>query len=189
MDARGSPTASSWHTVLSSSASQTDGVLRDAVHFYQKSSSTTDDFDIPLMGYRLPQASPGNTNNKGDAQNILRSFNDLRRAWKWEIFTLLVGMYALCDIIVLLALYRNQPTSEWKLKLELGTAIAVLSQVAHSAFLVPVAACIGQLKWNWLQDRASKTGQAATAIDIRRFDEATRGPWGSLLLLLKIRQL
>jgi hypothetical protein len=59
----------------------------------------------------------------------------------------------------------------------LATAIAALSQVAQSALLVSVSSCIGQLKWSYLRKECS-------TLDISRFDDASRGPQGSFMLLL-----
>lgn len=62
---------------------------------------------------------------------------------------------------------------------QLSTVVAALSQAAQSSLMVPVASCIGQLKWPWLQTR-----QPMSYIHI--FDEATRGPNGSVWLLWRL---
>ncbi|KAK6855613.1 hypothetical protein PG995_007764 [Apiospora arundinis] len=48
-----------------------------------------------------------------------------------------------------------------------------------SSLLVPVSSTIGQSKWSWIGKRRRKLE------DIAAYDEASRGPWGSLVLLLK----
>ncbi|KAK8009694.1 hypothetical protein PG989_000627 [Apiospora arundinis] len=48
-----------------------------------------------------------------------------------------------------------------------------------SSLLVPVSSTIGQSKWSWIGKRSRKLE------DIAAYDEASRGPWGSLVLLLK----
>lgn len=102
------------------------------------------------------------------------------RSWKWELATWLLGTTALGAIITLLILYRDKPVKNWPVGFSLATTIAALSQVAQSALLVSVSACIGQLKWSYLRNERS-------TLDISRFEEASRGPRGSLMLLLSTR--
>ncbi|KAF2792355.1 hypothetical protein K505DRAFT_210984, partial [Melanomma pulvis-pyrius CBS 109.77] len=54
---------------------------------------------------------------------------------------------------------------------------------AQLALLVPVASCIGQLKWLWFKAKPRKT------TDLERFDMASRGPEGSLKLLFQLPRL
>ncbi|KAI1507121.1 DUF3176 containing protein [Pyrenophora tritici-repentis] len=108
-----------------------------------------------------------------------RSARTSLRAWKWELATWLLGTTALCAIVTLLILYRDKPLKEWTANFRLATAIAALSQVAQSALLVSVSSCIGQLKWSYLRKERS-------TLDISRFEQASRGPQGSLMLLLSI---
>jgi hypothetical protein len=101
-------------------------------------------------------------------------------AWKWELVTWLLGTTALGAIIILLILYKDEPLKKWTAEFRLATAIAALSQVAQSALLVSVSSGIGQLKWSYLRKERS-------TLDISRFEEASRGPQGSLMLLLSTR--
>ena len=109
-----------------------------------------------------------------------RSLWTLLRLWKWELATWLLGTTALGSIITLLILYKDKPLEDWTFNFRLATTIAALSQVAQSALLVSVSSCIGQLKWSYLRNERS-------TLDISRFEEASRGPQGSLMLLLSTR--
>lgn len=63
-----------------------------------------------------------------------------------------------------------------------NSLVAIFSTIAKSALLVPVSECIGQLKWVYFQVTQSKPlGQ------LHEFDRASRGPWGSLTFLLRLR--
>jgi hypothetical protein len=57
-----------------------------------------------------------------------------------------------------------------------------LSKVASAALLLPVSEALGQLKWSWFQG-----GKSQKMWDFEIFDNASRGPWGSLLLLVRTR--
>jgi hypothetical protein len=96
--------------------------------------------------------------------------------WGWEIATWVLGTAALVVIVALLITYRNERFDSWHSDIQITTIIAALSQLSQSALLVSLAACLGQLKWTWLRDERS-------AGDLQLFDEASRGPYGSLQLL------
>jgi hypothetical protein len=110
-----------------------------------------------------------------------RSIWTLLQEWRWEFSTWLLGTFALTAIVALVVLYRDRSLKEWTSDISLATVVAALSQVAQSSLLVSVSSCIGQLKWEWLR-------QKRPASDLDKFDEASRGPQGSLLLLLRSRQ-
>jgi len=60
-------------------------------------------------------------------------------------------------------------------------AISVFSTLSKSALLVAVAEGISQLKWIYFRERRHRL------YDLQVFDEASRGPWGSLQLLWVLR--
>jgi len=63
---------------------------------------------------------------------------------------------------------------------QITSLIAALAQVSQSSLLVATAASIGQAKWSWLTTERE-------AVDIDRFDLASRGPDGSLRLLWHLK--
>jgi hypothetical protein len=76
-----------------------------------------------------------------------RSIFTLLCEWKCEIATWLLGSLAFGSTVGLLITYHNRPLSDWKSNIRPAPVVATLSQVAQSAFLYSVSACIGQLKW------------------------------------------
>ncbi|KAF2226859.1 hypothetical protein BDZ85DRAFT_278776 [Elsinoe ampelina] len=55
------------------------------------------------------------------------------------------------------------------------------------ALMVPIGAAIGQQKWLWFRRGGPGRGRTKRPmIDLERIDRASRGPWGSLLLLFKL---
>ena len=88
-------------------------------------------------------------------------------------------MFAVATIAILLFYFNNRPTSDWHSNLQPSTIIAALAQFAQAALLVSLTVCIGQFEWFWLQvERPSK--------DLETFDDASRGPHGSLNLLFLV---
>jgi hypothetical protein len=97
--------------------------------------------------------------------------------WWWEVFTWLIGSAAFITIVALLIVFGNQPLNHWRLpKIQITTTVAALAQTAVSALIVSVSSCIGQLKWVWF-------GRNRPLLDIQGFDDSSRGPAGSSLLL------
>ena len=84
-------------------------------------------------------------------------------------------------IVGILIYFRNNKPPRWKLGLTLNTLVAVLSKVASAALLLPASEALGQLKWSWFQ------GDSKRMWDFEIFDNASRGPWGSLLLLIRTK--
>ncbi|KAF2002616.1 hypothetical protein P154DRAFT_561786 [Amniculicola lignicola CBS 123094] len=106
--------------------------------------------------------------------------------WKWEIATWMLSTAAMISMIAVLAFFKDQPISTWTARFQLSTAVAALAQIAQSALMVSISSCIGQLKWPWLKSR--RPDRPATTMAIDQFDWATRGPYGSLLLLLRMKR-
>jgi hypothetical protein len=74
---------------------------------------------------------------------------------------------------------KDQPLSKWPLA---STAQNVLSKIASAALILRISEAIGQLKWTWFGGTRSKE-----MIDFEIFDKASRGAWGSFLLLFRTR--
>ncbi|KAL5372495.1 hypothetical protein DPSP01_013457 [Paraphaeosphaeria sporulosa] len=82
----------------------------------------------------------------------------------------------------MLGFHQNGRIPKWPLGLTLNAYISVLSKVASAALLLPVSEALGQLKWSWFQGARSKK-----MWDFEIFDNASRGPWGSFLLLVRTK--
>lgn len=126
-----------------------------------------------------PNPSSGSSDFKSDhaADRRPLEFCQLLKAWRWEVFTWALGSVSLALIFVLLFMFRDQTLQQWKSMVQISTMVGALAQVAHSALLVSVSSCVGQLKWAWLRRERRMT-------DVAKFDDATRGPMGSFMLLL-----
>jgi len=123
----------------------------------------------PMKDHSLSQDTTYRTHHS-------RSLWTLLREWKWESLTWIVGTCALAGVVAVLVIYQDRSRKDWTLDINLATVVATLSQVTQSALMVSVSSCIGQLKWDWLRNKRSGS-------DLGKFDEASRGPHGSLMLL------
>ena len=64
---------------------------------------------------------------------------------------------------------------------QLNTIISILANIARVSLLMAVAATISQNKWLWFYKDSHKLP------DIQCFEEASRGPWGSFIMLVRLR--
>jgi hypothetical protein len=100
--------------------------------------------------------------------------------WRWEVGSILVSVVCMSLIAAILFYMDGKPTQMWKLPIQPNSLVAVFSTVAKSALLVPIAESIGQLKWDFFR-------RSRSIIHMQTLDEASRGPWGAIILLWKTR--
>ena len=103
--------------------------------------------------------------------------------WVPEILSWLLAAWALGMIVLTLGLLHDKPLPQWPSGITVNALISVLSQIGQWGLMGSVAGTLGQLKWLWFA-RLNRS-----LMDFVAFDEASKGPWGSLLLLIKGRLL
>lgn len=106
------------------------------------------------------------------SQNILKR-------WFFEIFSWVISAICMGTIISICVYSRDQPLNNFPLALSINN---VLSKIASAALILPISEAIGQLKWAWFAGSKSKE-----IADFEIFDKASRGAWGSFLLLFRTR--
>ncbi|KAH9861755.1 hypothetical protein J1614_011508 [Plenodomus biglobosus] len=103
--------------------------------------------------------------------------------WWWELASLFVSFACLGAIVGVLSVYDRQTQPDYLLSgITLNAYVAVFAAISKAALILPVSEAIGQLKWIWFHQR-----DAAALWDFQLFDAASRGPWGSLMLLFKLK--
>ncbi|KAJ8113489.1 hypothetical protein OPT61_g4394 [Boeremia exigua] len=101
------------------------------------------------------------------------------KRWLFEITSWTLSAACMGAIVGILIYSQDQPLSQRPLVLGV---VNVLSKVAAAALILPISEAIGQLKWSWFQD-----GKSKEMIDFEIFDKASRGAWGSFLLLFRTK--
>ncbi|KAI1470290.1 uncharacterized protein F4812DRAFT_449874 [Daldinia caldariorum] len=101
--------------------------------------------------------------------------------WNLEIGALVISFGALAALIALLIYVDGRPLSDWKGSVSVNVIISGLGAVSRTSLGFAISSCLGQAKWNWFKRRPDNL----VAFD--RFDEASRGPWGSLWLIIWLR--
>ncbi|KAK8104944.1 hypothetical protein PG999_008303 [Apiospora kogelbergensis] len=108
---------------------------------------------------------------------LSEEYKETRRRYNWkaEILLGLVAVASALAIIVLLVFANRRPLDSFKLPL--GLVIAVLGATTRGTLAFAIGACLAQEKWNWLRRGPD------SLISFKKFDEASRGPMGSIELL------
>jgi len=99
-------------------------------------------------------------------------------AWTFEIICSVFGAICLAVIIVLLCAFDHRQQPQWPMGVTINSVVAFLATLCRSAFMVPVAEGISQMKWNLFA-----TERPRPLSDLVAVDEASRGIWGTTKLL------
>lgn len=102
-------------------------------------------------------------------------------SWALECTALAISGISLTSIGIMLGVYNDRPLSSWSHTISLNTALSTLGTVMKGFMMVSVGSCLGQLKWIWYAQQKQKLH------DFQVFDQASRGPWGSVLLLFRLK--
>lgn len=100
--------------------------------------------------------------------------------WLWEWLAWFVALLAIAAIIGVLLAFDQKSIPEWPYGITLGALVSILATIATIGLAQPLAAGLGQARWMWyIEDRR--------LADFELLDGASKGPIGSLLLVLKGR--
>ncbi|VUC28250.1 unnamed protein product [Clonostachys rosea] len=116
---------------------------------------------------------------KPSSVHITAGFKPLWRVWAPEVACIVLSILLTIVMAVVCARYDQRSLPDWPLSITLNTFVAFFSMAAKAAFILPVSVAISQMQWSWfLHERP--------LYDFYIFDQASRGPWGSLILLKHI---
>ncbi|KAK2608337.1 hypothetical protein N8I77_006955 [Diaporthe amygdali] len=104
----------------------------------------------------------------------------VQRLWLWEALSITVAALALAAIVITLILHGDRPLPKWPTGITINALISVFTAILKASLMMPIAESIGQLKWLWYL-KSHPLGQ------MEQWDLASRGPWGSLLLIFMLK--
>lgn len=102
--------------------------------------------------------------------------------WITELGTMILSLLSMLSLIIMLSQVDGRPQDDWKWLVQPTTCVAIFSTLARVALLLPLAECISQMKWLYLQEGCR------SLIDIDQFDGASRGPFGAIRYLCLINR-
>lgn len=106
-----------------------------------------------------------------------------RNWWFWELAGALLSAACIMAVVVLAYKINNSSLAAWKLPISPSTMISTFITIAKTSMLLPIAEGLSQLKWLYYWTTRSKYRPLD---EIEAFDDASRGPWGSLLIFFCI---
>ncbi|KAF2644710.1 hypothetical protein P280DRAFT_465990, partial [Massarina eburnea CBS 473.64] len=126
-------------------------------------------------------AVDSNTNYRTEAlrpppsKGIVDYYND---SWTPEILAMLSSFVCMGVVVYILLRMQSKPLHDWPVPvISLNTMLAIAITAAKSLAAVAIGSCIAQSKWIAFKKRERKLEE----MDL--FEEASRGPWGSVKLL------
>lgn len=167
-----------------------------SVHSAWDVKRSNDDKDSPLphvqhgsstaYGYsRVANSQPELELTRGETTRIsaVENQSHMRRrgrlilqlgAWWPEAGCCVLAFALLVGLIVFLRHYDRKPGPD-----SLNTIVAIIATICKAIMAIPITEGLSQLKWNSFARTQGPLG------DLYTFDQASRGPLGSLMLLLK----
>lgn len=101
--------------------------------------------------------------------------------WWLEITALFLCICALISTIVLLFFAHGKPLVDYPSVISLNASISILATVTRVLLGFALGSCLGQWKWNWFRKRSD------SLTIFESFEDASRGPWGSFILLANFK--
>lgn len=135
----------------------------------QQQSNRLPDSDI------LPLSTTHSTRSKNVVANIGLD------GWFYEILALSLAMASFVTLVVVLSRYDGKPTPAWRFGMTINVFASLVSVTFRISIMLPVEQCISQATWISLS-------QGPRPLDeVIYYDEASRGPLRSLLLIFRLR--
>lgn len=128
--------------------------------------------------------SPSQESTYKNQPPVQKAKSTILRWWWREIFALIFNITSMALVLVLVLKINNTALGSWNfqigsLAIQPNTPISILTTIGKTLMMVPVTACLGQLKWRCFC-------HARHLHHMQLMDDASRGPWGSLLLLFPL---
>ncbi|KAJ6788743.1 hypothetical protein PWT90_07970 [Aphanocladium album] len=131
-------------------------------------------------GYQPVRTTEGSTDGgQSLAKSGRRGISGDLFLWKWEILSIFISVLSLLAMIVVLHVYESHLLEDWKAPISINAVISILSAIFKGSLGPPISEGISQLKWLFF------TRQPQSLADLDLFDKASRGAWGSILLIFE----
>lgn len=102
-------------------------------------------------------------------------------SWRLEVISLIASVLSIATIIGVLFHFDGQALPDWPNGISLNTLIALLTAIANATLAAPLSSGLSQIKWiHFKQERRPLT-------DMELFDDASRGVYGAMKLLIFAR--
>ncbi|CAG7944807.1 unnamed protein product [Penicillium salamii] len=97
--------------------------------------------------------------------------------WLWEASAIIFSILCFTAMFCVVRVYDQQASPSLPYGITLNSVISILGTASKSSLIFAVAESLGQLKWMWFWKSRKPLR------DFQSFDSASRGPWGSVVML------
>lgn len=98
--------------------------------------------------------------------------------WMPEIICWIISLCFTAGLIIALVVFEGHALPDLPLGINPNAIIQVLATFSEFFMMIPVTSALGQMKW-------LRALQVRPADDFCAMDDASRGPWGSFLLIVR----
>lgn len=102
-------------------------------------------------------------------------------SWKWELLAAVFSISCMAAVVAILATVQDKPLDHWRFSIQPNSMVSIFSTLSNFALLLGVREGLSQLKWIYFQKKRHRL------FDLQIFDDASRGPIGSLRLLWMLK--
>ena len=109
------------------------------------------------------------------------------RSWLPEILASILSVISMGSLIVLLKVYERHRLEDINLpgSLTLNGLVALISEIARVALMIPVGSAVSQEIWLWLSRVRTGSTRRSQVQDLELSDAASCGALGSFMFLFK----
>ncbi|KAL4924581.1 DUF3176 domain-containing protein [Aspergillus undulatus] len=102
------------------------------------------------------------------------------KKWLWEIAGIFFSLLCFVAIVSILAVFDGKTAPNFAYGFTLNAIVSILGTASKTSLIYVIGECIGQLKWIWFYKAEKRQLD-----EMQLFDNASRGPLGSLFVLLQ----
>lgn len=135
----------------------------------------------PAYGYGQDAKSYPTATSSAAAEKQRRRKARNLRLWMWELLGALFSFVCIAVVVIVLKYEDGRRLDGWALMVGPNAVISFITTLAKSSCLLVLAEVIGQLRWVYF------AGAPRVLNDLHLFDKASRGPWGALRLMFRMK--
>jgi hypothetical protein len=144
--------------------------------YFENKSETQSYQPLDVQSFQRP--------SRDERPRLRSTLHSIRRViykfWLVELLATCVSLIALIILYGILKRFDSKHVTSSGFYSGLPTTLVNgFTTIMRTAMLLPVATALAQLQWSWFQTEKA-------LLDIETFDDATRGVFGSVLLLTKM---
>ncbi|KAL5342254.1 hypothetical protein BJX70DRAFT_410909 [Aspergillus crustosus] len=139
-------------------------------------SRTSSDIERPVSRHGLPDPTK-QSHSRPAEHSIWQKISDW---FLWEISATALSAGVLIALVAILIQYNEQPQPSWGY-MSLNSLISWLTTIVKGCIIVSCSEALGQLKWVWFSQKAQPIQE------LRTFDAASRGAYGAVELIWRLR--